>query len=258
MAFNAFQTSVRQKVELNVTDPDKADAWDVTKARQRGYRLFADALATDDPLRAGLSVSTDARMGQIRAALDALALDQLDFPDDSVRALCDQIKIRANETPEANIILCNRDLLVSTARSILPLSRILGPHLRTRLKRYPDLRLFIYGHTHQADYDITVKAEESRSVDVFNTGAFQRLLDEEHFRQRAEARRISPEAALRELTLEQDFPACYSTVIVTHDPEGVASAKVEQWLMSETDSGGQFVGACDGRCGALPPRCKAK
>jgi UDP-2,3-diacylglucosamine pyrophosphatase LpxH len=258
--FNIFQTSLRQKIELNMGDPTKADAWDVGLARARGYRLFADALAPADPFRAELLGSQEQRFVQIRKEFDELAANPVELPDNTIQALCDQIKIRALGSTEANIQLCSRDLLLSAARSLFPRSRILGPYLADLVNRYPNMSIFVYGHTHQADFDITIKATPTKSIAVLNTGAFQRLLDEESFLQRAAAAEplLKPEQALKEFTLEKNFPPCYSAVLVSHDLDDIPQARLEHWMMSETDSTGQFVGACDPKCGARPPRCQAK
>jgi hypothetical protein len=258
--FNIFQTSLRQKIELKIGDPTKADAWDIPVARARGHRLFADALAVDDPFRAGVLSSQEQRFIEIRTEFDELAMNPAKLPDNHILALCDQIKIRASESPNANIQLCSRDLLLSAARSLFPLSRILGPYLAELLNLYPNMSIFVYGHTHQSDFDITIKATPTKSISVLNTGAFQRLLDEESFLQRAASAKpsLEPEQALKDFTLENNFPPCYSVVLVVHDSDDIPQAKLQHWMMSESDSTGKFVDACDPQCGARPPRCRAR
>jgi UDP-2,3-diacylglucosamine pyrophosphatase LpxH len=258
IAFNIFQTSLRQKIALDVGDPKKADAWDVKAARARGFRLFADTLASDDPLRAQLFNGQDQRVQEIRKSLDDLTRNPTDLPDEAVLALCDQIKIRSQLDAMTPIELCSRDLIISTARSLLPLSRILAEHLATRLKSYPHMRILIFGHTHRADFDITVKPTATRNVDVFNSGAFQRLIDEETFRRQAATRGISPEQAFGVLSLEDDLPACYSTVLVAYDRDGIPEPELRNWFMGEADATGELLLPCALRCGARAPRCRAQ
>lgn len=258
IAFNVFQTSLRQKIELDVGDASKADAWDVKAARARGHRLLADTFAPDDPYRARLLTSSDQEIVALRTSMDALVRDEDKLPDAAVLALCDQVKIRATQDPSASVQLCTRNLALSTARGLLPLTRVLAPHLAERAKSFPNMRIFIYGHSHQADFDITVKPTPTRSVAVLNTGAFQRLIDQENFNTRAAAKQLAPEEALAKFTLEDDFPACYSAVVVTYDREGIPQTELRNWFMQETDASGTFLDACDLRCGARPPRCSAK
>ena len=257
IAFTLFQTSLWQKLELNVADPSKADAWDLKVARQRGARLFADAMGPDDPLRAQLLEGATPRAVEIRESLDALSKDPAKLSDAAVLALCDQIKIRAQREPGTRQ-LCSRDLFLGTARSFFPLNRVLAPHLAARLKAYPDTRIFIYGHTHEADFDIAVSPTPTRNVTAFNSGAFQRLMDQATFRQRAAAKGSAPEDAFAAFTLEADFPACYSAILVTYDRSGVPQPALRHWLMPESEPTGEFVLPCDLRCGAGPPRCRAQ
>lgn len=257
IAFNVSQTSLRQKMALDASDPNKADAWNVAAARSRGHRLFADTLMSDDPLRVQLLEARDQRALEIKKALDDLAGNRTELPDEAVLALCDMIKIRSQRDPNATVQLCTRDLLIGTARSILPLSRILAPHLKTRLEGYSTMRIFIYGHTHQADFDISVKPTPARTITVLNAGAFQRLTDRDRLMELAHNRNITPEKAFETLTLE-DLPACYSAIMVAYDPDGIPEPELKSWHMPETGMTGELLDPCDPRCGARPPRCRAQ
>jgi len=258
IAFNVNQTSLRQKIALDVSDPNKADAWDLKKARARGYHLFADTLASDDPLRTQLLEGQDQQSLEIKKALDHLAGNPSELADEAVLALCDMIKIRSQRDPNTPVQLCDKSLGISAARSILPLSRILARHLKTHLESHRNMRIFVYGHTHQADFDIPVKPTPTRSITVLNAGAFQRLTDRDSFMELAAKKNISPDEAFETFTLEDDLPACYSSVLVTYDPDGVPEPGLLIWYMTETDSMGELLGPCDPRCGARPPRCRAK
>ena len=69
---------------------------------------------------------------------------------------------------------------------------------------------------------------------------------------------MAAEVALGTFTLERDFPACYSTVVVVYDVNGIPKPEVKHWLMDELDTAGELLSACDARCGARPPRCQAR
>ena len=254
IGFNLFQTSIRQKITLDISDPARAETWNVAAARRRGFRLFADALPADDSLRARLLNDESAEWRDVRRALNARAVNEQAVSDAEIRALCDQILARRTENAEAMIEPCDRNLALSAARSILPLTRVLQPHLEERLTQFPRMILFVYGHSHEADFKINVRTRP-RTVRVLNTGAFQRLLDLETFHKRAEAKQLSDEAALKTLTLEKDFPACYSVVLVDYDKNGLPKGALQQWYMDEDMAKGTFLDACDRRCGAVPPGC---
>jgi hypothetical protein len=258
VSFNLFQVSLRQKIQLNVSDPTKADAWNVNAARGQGFRLFVDSLDPDDPLRKRIVEGQEPESQALREELERLALPGGELSDETVLALCDSIKLRKGQRPDGDAQLCPRDLALSAARSLLPLSRILAPHLKTRLEQHNNMSIFVYGHTHEADFDISVRPVATRRVDVLNTGAFQRLMDSETFERLRTERGMSPVEALGRFTLEDDFAPCYSLVTVTRDGDGVPKAVLEHWLMNESAVSGEFIGACDPRCGARPPRCRAK
>jgi hypothetical protein len=57
--------------------------------------LFADTLASDDPLRAQLLEGQDQKTQEIKKALDDLAGNRTELPDEAVLALCDMINIHA-------------------------------------------------------------------------------------------------------------------------------------------------------------------
>lgn len=255
IGFNLFQTSIVQKITLDISDPARAETWNLTTARARGYRLFADALPADDPIRTRILTDESTEWRDVRRALNARAADEQLVSDAEVRALCDQIAARRAERPEEGIESCNPNLALSAARSILPLARVLQPHLETRINEFPRMLVFVYGHSHEADYKINVRTSR-RTISVLNSGAFQRLLNLETFRQKAKARNLAPDVALKELTLEKDFPACYSAVLVDYDKNGLPRPVLHQWYMEEKTTSGVLLDGCDRNCGAIPPGCQ--
>jgi len=120
------------------------------------------------------------------------------------------------------------------------------------------MRIFVYGHTHEADFDIPVKPTSTRNITVLNAGAFQRLTDRDSFMELAAKKKISPEKAFETFTLEDDLPACYSAILVTYDQDGIPEPELRSWYMQETGATGELLEPCDPRCGARPPRCRAQ
>src|SRR6185503_11130314 len=50
-------------------------------------------------------------------------------------------------------------------------------HLEKLVKAQPNLRFYIYGHTHLIDKQANIPIPPRNRIDVLNTGAFQRLVD---------------------------------------------------------------------------------
>jgi hypothetical protein len=73
-------------------------------------------------------------------------------------------------------------------------------------------------------------------VTVVNTGAFQRLVDEESFLKLAAAKSLTAAQALRELQPE-DLKPCYSAVFV-RPGSAPPIAELRLWQMPESGSGG--------------------
>src|SRR4029077_7484053 len=97
--FNAWQTSSQQRIALGA-DPARGGgpAWNVSFWRNRGYQLFADALADDDPLRALLLDGSTEQSQAVRASLNGLARDETRLPESAVLALCDEVAVRKTES----------------------------------------------------------------------------------------------------------------------------------------------------------------
>ena len=105
----------------------------------------------------------------------------------------------------------------------------------------------------QCTTPITPKGDTT--VQVANTGAFQRLIDDGRFVAEAAKRGWTPEEALGKLKLE-DLPPCYTAVLVRYQ-NGAPVAKVQNWHQAETDAAGSFVDPSDCRCAKLGSRCDA-
>lgn len=245
LQFNLFETSLRQKVAAlgKNDDPNAPPNWDVEAARAKGFRLFAQALSPDDPFAIALLDESDPQSAEVRERLDVLAKNAQELPDADVRLLCDQVAI-ATKGKE----LCRQTALGALSQALLNSKRaVIAKHLddRIRKEKLNAMRVFVYAHTHQLEEEWVVEPSAGRKVHVYNTGAFQRLVGEQAFLQRAADRHLTPPEALRTLTVESLAP-CYSAVVVALGPV-VPSAKTEMWLMDESDKG-EFTSPGDKRC----------
>jgi UDP-2,3-diacylglucosamine pyrophosphatase LpxH len=239
IAFNLFETSLAQKdASLGVPnadgkpgDPNDPDRWDLALARQEiGYRLFLEALAKDDPLRAEIE-GRDAVSEALRTELAALARDDKRLTDDEVRALCDHLARR--DAPQKCAIGTAGALLESI---LVPRPHVVGTHVEDHLREDNRLSIFIYGHTHALEVGWPLKVRSGSEVTVHNTGAFQRTVDEAGFLARVAEKNLAPSEALRNIKLE-DLPPCYSAVLVEYSSSGVAKSKTWRWHQPEGGSG---------------------
>lgn len=255
IAFNLTQTSIKQLTDLG---PSRGEppTWSIAGSRALGWKLFARAMPPDEWYRSQLETATGPEWQRIREQLDTLARDAGQLPDDEVKNLCD--KGAAVATSDAN--LCPRPgptLGRAILHSLVPGSRLraMQKHLRTRRGQTARMTVFIYGHTHTLECP-SVVTQGSREVTVANTGAFQRLADDERFRAKARERNLSPTQALGALTVE-DLPACYSAVLLTY-PEGEPKVTVQSWHMPEDQERGEFVSPTDCRCAKLGSSCEPR
>lgn len=251
ISFNLFSTSLLQKLSLGGKDGSTYE-WSgavAQGARQNGYRLFADALPNGDPVRRGLLAEPPSdEWRQIRSELDKLAKS---LPDEEIHYLCDYIAVQAKQSPDKTRKLCGADLGGALLQNVIPESRRMGTYLNQLKKSYRDLRLFIYGHTHSLRACWEVPLKDGSVVPIFNTGAFERLVDKDMFAALAASQKpkMTPERALAKLPLDK-LPACYPVVVVDY-PSGVPKGKLWNWYMEEDDASGELIPACDARCALI-------
>lgn len=238
IAFNAFQTSARQLGA--VLGPGKGPpGWDLDRARESGHRLVIAALAPDDPLRAKLQGSGQ-EAAAVRRELDALVKD---LPPDRLRGMCE---LAAQASPDRPGLCRDPALGAYFQGKVVPLRWVLASHLRMRLGEDQRASVFVYGHTHEMQTALPVEVSSVLTVNVFNSGAFQRVVGEEGFRRRAADRKWSTAEALRELRPE-DLAPCYGAIVI-HYEDTIPSPRAFQWLMEEDAAKGELVPAGDARC----------
>ena len=239
VAFSLFQTSLQQQVQFLGAgrSPEDRPDWDILKARNHGHRLFAAALPPESAIRASLIEKND-RAAAVRRELDALAFDPKRLPDGNVKMLCDQAAIRGNPvcaTPELGYAL---------ERFLVPREWVIASHLAQRQKEFPKMRYFVYGHTHLLEE--SWKPGGVSGVDVLNSGAFHRVIDEDGFLKRAASKGISPGEALQRIAVEA-LPPCYTYVLVSCE-KGVFKLEVWNWVMQESDNTGRVASPRDKVC----------
>jgi len=245
LAFNVFETSLAQKAQFlgGNQDPNAPPPpWDLKIGRGFGHLLFVDALPVDDPFRASLLADTP-ESSKLRTALDAMARDENRLTDAEVEMLCDQIAIRTSGKRR-----CQDESLGALAQQLLRSKRaVLTEHLQGRLAQsgLRQMRVFVYAHTHELEEAWPVQVTDLRSVMVLNTGAFQRVINEDGFLSRAKAKNLPPAEALRQLTPE-DLPPCYTAVVVAFG-DALPEAQTVRWHMEEGKPGG-FVNVGNAAC----------
>jgi hypothetical protein len=99
------------------------------------------------------------------------------------------------------------------------------------------MAIFIYGHTHQLEELWAVALEEDDSVNVLNSGTFQRIIDESGFLERvnADPTSESPEKGFKKMPVEAMTP-CYTFVEISYK-DNKPVAKTKQWHMPENGQG---------------------
>lgn len=180
----------------------------------------------------------------MQAALNALATDKDQLRDANVELLCNQIAIRNPKAAQC----VQGSLNAAVEKLLVPRKRLMQEHLRTRLAQ-PEMkgvRVFIYGHTHLYESGWPVALNSFVEITVLNTGAFQRVVDEEGFLARVGKKPgRTPAEALRTFRPEELAP-CYGAVLVPY-PGGSPKPLTVRWY-AEEGAPGQFVSTNDPRC----------
>jgi UDP-2,3-diacylglucosamine pyrophosphatase LpxH len=222
IAFNLFETSLRQKGQVLGEQDGSAPKWDVAYARSQGYRLFLDGLEADDPLRSLIDQQSPQGMA-LREQLDKLAQN---LTAEDMAKLCADLYLKHAPTK------CIRGTQGATFQAILNTkAEVIRKHLLVRLKNYDRVRFFVYGHTHQYETPWEIKLPGPKRVTVANTGAFQRIIDEEGFKKILRDRKLSAEEALKRVTLEE-LPSCYTYVAIV-----AGKIRTLAWTQSELGDG---------------------
>lgn len=147
-----------------------------------------------------------------------------DVTDETLVSFCDARAVRSQKEPETlqcpqeggghlgyvkdKILgLGDENLRQYLLNDIFPKTQALG--FANKLK------IFVYGHTHAYNHVSNFKVDPDWSLEVFNTGAFQRVADEDQLKMIMEDLCLEPSQALRVLRPE-NLPECYSYVRVDY------------------------------------------
>jgi UDP-2,3-diacylglucosamine pyrophosphatase LpxH len=237
IAFNLWETSLNQKGKfLGRKQDDKGrPIWDLRIARGLGHKLVAGALDSDDPFRKEMLSDND-QSRKLREELDALVQDPSRLNDDQVRLLCDLVAIQKSDET------CDDPTLGYTLEKLLvPREWIIRGHLDKRLEEFERMSVFIYGHTHKYEKMWPIRVNSLSVVNVLNTGAFQRLIDDEQFialvksKTTDPSKAIDPSEGLRTISVD-DLPSCYTVVIIKYK-DGLPEPKLKRWYMPEDGNG---------------------
>lgn len=245
IAFNVFETSAAQKTGLlgpPLPNEPEEKKWDMPTARMAGYQLLAKALPAGDPFGKELLANNE-RAAALRKELNRLVADEKELSDGELRALCEL----AAANSEGAWTLCRQAQLGALVEATLvPLRWKLREHLKLRFDEFKRMRVFIYGHTHAMQAPWSLDVDSSAAVVVANSGAFQRLIDDDGFMARVNAKKWSAAEGLRRLKPE-DLPPCYGVILVPY-----AGARPEpdaqMWWMPEDEKAGEFISPRDKRC----------
>ena len=244
LQFHLYQTSLMQKAralgsEKGAGADDDRQRWNLTRARELGYRLFTEALPKTDPLRREIE-GADAQSQSLKAEFDKLAKDPARLPDDDVRLICEHLSAAESASK------CEIAAAGATAETLFfPRRYVMRGHIADHLKSDPRVRIFVYGHTHALEEKWELQIDSTTTVSIHNTGAFQRTVDEAGFKKRAADKKLSDQDALRGIKLE-DLPACYSVVLVQYEGS-LPKSRTMRWHMPE-DAAGTMVEPGVSRC----------
>lgn len=267
VVFNLLQTSVRQK--LGILEVSQARTT-LDEEQLKFYRmcvaedLVTYSLPAGDSIRIALEQARDNPAmnldgSQLRSELRGY-VEKMDEP--TLRALCEKALLTSGSlkaTPDrAAAPECSESKSLGTMVNKIfdPEGTAVLEKRVTSLKRqYPGLTVYIFGHTHQAMLKKEVGTRVGMRLDAYNSGAFQRLMDERYFKSKA-AELHNQVEALQQMT-HDDLSPCYSLVFVTYSGKPGDPPKVElkQWFMSEDDASGRFLSDCDSHCSARPINC---
>jgi hypothetical protein len=241
--FNLFQTSPAQRQALG--NPDKAPV-DIVhdSVRNLGHKVLLAALPDDDPFLKQLTAAREDAKTK-RDAVDSafvtgvITNTQLDVLCQAAIATAKDADVVAACTPPdlGKYVFRNED-------------KALKQHIAKIASSRLGLTFYVYGHTHLIDKRLNFGVSEARTLDVYNTGAFQRVTDLATLLEIAQREGLAADHAL-ELSPDQ-LPACYTGVVIKYGADGKPAVDHFGWYMNESDARGEPVNVCDQRCGVKP------
>lgn len=245
MTFLVFETSIDHKIDYLGSEPDENEfgeiEWDLEFARNElGYRVLALALPDDDPVREMLI--NDGSLEQVGALRIELDNQIRSMGRDDLAHLCDLLALRGEITCKDATLGALKQFLFSSS------TRVKRNHLKTRLEKYQKMTTFVYGHTHKLREGHFIDVDGNSIVEVFNTGAFQRIISNESYRKRLaqEYPGVTPAEGLSKFDLEIDINPCYTVVLAPYEDDRY-KPKTWRWYGPE-DGKGELIEVGDKLC----------
>jgi len=228
--FNLFDTTPAQKLQ-SLGAPGAPLICTREQAKGLGYRFFTEALPVDDALRKAV----EANNPQAKQVQDELTALSENLSDDELADICSK---RADNT------------LGATAQHLFVRpENVMRKHLEQRIADFPDMKVFVYAHTHLLEEPWKVGLSLTSNVTVLNTGAFQRLIDLAGYDARVKKMKLAKRSdGLSKINLGSLAP-CYSFVrVAAPAPDGTRQSAALVWKMDESQASGAEIAAGDISC----------
>jgi UDP-2,3-diacylglucosamine pyrophosphatase LpxH len=243
LKFNLLETSVRQKGQFLGKEKGVKGQWDLKAGRSLGYELFLGAMDPTDPFSKKLRGGQD-EWAELQSELSKLANT---LSDEETKALCDQLVFRKYEkrcvSPELGAV---------TEGIFFSRTHVTGKHVKQRAKKYKKMGTFIYGHTHSFERKWRTQVSSLVTVDVLNSGAFQRLIDDASLIRLAREEQKTPLDYIKSRSFKRLDP-CYTYIEVTWK-NGMPFEQVRAWYMDEAGPG-EPIDPCDPLCPNVGQGC---
>ena len=264
LVFILLETSFHQEMEwLEIkTDLKKSDKATIDKTIDFCRRCMGEDLALSSKegqnFRVLAGITTAEQEKELRLSMrEQIAL----LDENALRELClravDRNKgiLRPNPYMEKDP-KCSGSLKYGMSKLIDPK----GEHVRKGridvLNRANlGMRMYVFGHTHEATISEDVTLPSGKTIKAFNTGAFQRLMNRKYFNQK---RRVGEDdVTLVGRLRHDDMKPCYPTLAIIYDTQGIPKAQLKQWYQEENEDGGRFLDdGCSVECSAQPDNCR--
>ena len=181
--------------------------------------------------------------------------------DDAFRELCLRAADRSKGELKANPDMatdpnCSKPLGYGASKLFDPK----GENIRKKRiakwnEEQPGMHIYVFGHTHESTIsEAVLLVETEKTINAFNTGAFQRLMDKEYFNNKRQKK--EDDVKLLGRLKHDDMKPCYPFLEILYDKQGIPTAQLKQWYQEESFWGnGEFLNSCDDKCSAMPARC---
>ncbi len=229
--FNLFETTLAQKGQSLGDAGAAPPTCTRAEATSLGYRFFIEALPAEDAFRKAVEADNP-QARQVQAELTALAAT---LPDDELADICSKRRE-------------NGSLGAAAQHLFVRPENVMRKHLEKRNAEFPNMKIFVYAHTHSLEQPWKVGLDLLSNITVLNTGAFQRLIDMAGYDARVKEMNLAKRSdGLTRISLESLAP-CYSFVRVATLADGTRQPATLVWRMDETHTTGAELAGRDASC----------